>query len=73
MSYVVGSLTGGRAKEFARAAPPLGAGFPEIVAAGTGKVIWEGSSFSDPGPDWNRFTAYDEAGRVLDVRTIEGH
>jgi hypothetical protein len=73
MAYVVGRFTGDRAKEFARAAPPLGAGFPETIASRTDKVIWEGSSFPDPGPDWNRFTAYDEAGYLLDVRTIEGY
>jgi hypothetical protein len=45
----------------------------KTIAAATGTMIWEGSSFPDRAPDWSRFTAYDEAGRVLDVRTIEGY
>jgi hypothetical protein len=43
----------------------------KTVASPPGKVICQGSSFSDPGPGWNRFAAYGECNRVLGVGTIK--
>jgi len=48
-------------------------GLDAVTAEKVAKVEVHGSSFSDPGPDFCRFVAYDEAGREVAVRTTEGY
>ena len=45
---------------------------PELVAKGQ-RVEIEESSFSDPGPDWNKYSLYDEEGVLLATQTVDGY
>ncbi len=69
MAYIVDTLAGEKAQAYARER----VGFSPEVVSKTIRLVWEGSSFTDPGPDWNRFTAFDEAGHVLATKTIDGY
>lgn len=37
------------------------------------KLVWEHSSFDDPGPDWNRARLFDADGNELGVIKIDGY
>jgi len=37
------------------------------------RAEWIHSSFSDPGPDWNKFVLYDADGKSVRVINLEGY
>jgi hypothetical protein len=73
MAYVVDEFVGAAAKAFAANHKPLGMGLTVEKAKKVERVVHIGSSFEDPGRDWNRFEAYDATGRLVAVRTFDGY
>jgi hypothetical protein len=73
MPYIVDEYRGAVAKAFAANREPLGMGLTVDDAKKVEKVLHIGSSFTDPGTDWNRFEAYDATGQVVAIRTRDGY
>lgn len=73
MPYIVGEYVGAHAKKFACDRKPGGMGLSVDKAREVEKVVHIGSSFSDPGADWNRFEAYNAAGDLVATHTVDGY
>lgn len=52
---------------------PLGGGFTPAELAGAVVLEIHGSSFSDPGPDFCEFRAFDVEGRQVAVKRVDGY
>jgi hypothetical protein len=63
--HLAESHNGACAKAVAKKCAPFGPGFSEDVAEKTERLEVWGSSFSDPGPDFCVFKAFDSAGTAV--------
>lgn len=71
--HLIETHEGPKAAKAAAEGVPFGPGFPNIIAERTVKLEVWGSSFSDPGPDFCEFKAFDVAGAVVGHRRVNGY
>lgn len=71
MPYLVAEYVGEAAVREAQERPPFGPGFPAEDAERATRLVHTGSSFSDPGPNWNRYELF-EGEALIGARRIEG-
>ena len=69
----LGRAKGKEARENAAAAPPFGPRFSPEVVAKTKTLEVHGSEFSDPGPDYCEFRAFDAQGNLIGSKRVDGY
>ena len=70
---LIEKFTGNAARQSAASKPPFGVGFsPEFVAK-TEVLEVHGSEFSDPGPDYCEFRAFDAQGNLVGTKRVNGY
>ncbi len=70
---LVEKFTGDAARQSAAAKPPFGVGFSPEVVAKTETLEVHGSEFSDPGPDYCEFCAFDALGNLIGSKRVDGY
>lgn len=79
MPYVRKTFNGESARKIARAGSVSGQSirsipwWPEEVCSKIGKIVWAVYCMGETGEEWQELTAYDERGRILNVRRVEGY
>jgi hypothetical protein len=53
--------------------PPFGAGFPRELAEKADHMEWWGSSFDDPGDDYNEYKLVGANGQVIATKRVAGY
>lgn len=79
MPYVRKTFLGESARQIARTGSVTGRyvrpspWWPEEVCRKIEKIVWAVYCMGETGEEWQEFTAYDERGRILNVRRVEGY
>ena len=71
--HLVETQSGDAARRSAASAPPFGPGFPAEVVQKTERLEVWGTSFSDPGPDFCEFRAFDKEGVEIECKRLAGY
>jgi len=53
--------------------PPFGPDFSPDLIARAARFLHTGSSFSDPGGDWNKYELFDANGQPIVQRVVSGY
>lgn len=70
--YEISRENGEKAKKEAASPAPFGAGFDKETVEKIETLVTMASSFSDPGPDFTEFVAYDSTGIEIGRKRVEG-
>lgn len=73
MPYPMGMVMGNLMRKMAVDRPPFGPGFTENELECAKIMEIEGSSFSDPGPDYCDFILKDAEGKELARKRVDGY
>jgi len=71
--YELARKNGEEAKKEAASPSPFGAGFDKDTVEKVETLVTMASSFSDPGPDFTVFIAYDATGIEIGRNRVEGY